>query len=146
MKKKSERLKVVLDLAERKEHAAMDVLQQRRRYLDQQREQLESLKSYHQQYLDGIRQNMSGASSVQKLQIYQGFLSQISKAIEQQTGTVQIAQREFDVALNAWKLLHQKRKGMADLIATYRQQELISAEKIIQKRLEDDFVARRFSR
>lgn len=146
MKKRSVRLKVVLELAERKEQAAMDVLQNKRRYLDQQQQQLQSLESYYQQYVDGVRRDMQGSLAIHTLQLSQGFMHQVGVAIEQQQGSVHIAQQEFDRALGVWKVAHQKRKGMFDLIERYRNEETIEAEKQIQKLLESDFVASRFRR
>lgn len=144
MKKRSVRLKVVLELAERKEQAAMDVLQSKRRYLDQQQQQLQSLQSYHQQYLDDMKLNMKGSVAVKALQLSQEFMSQIAKAIDQQQGTLRLAEQEFDYALKAWGIVHHKRKGMFDLIARYRSEENLQAEKHAQKLLESDFTASRF--
>jgi len=144
MKNKSERLKIVLDVAKRNEEKALDALTGKRRYRDQQLEQLEGLKSYHSQYMGTMKTEMTGGSmSVQRLQTYQSFMSQIDMAIEQQINTLQIAQQEFDLALINWTNYHQKRKGMSDLIDRYRQEEEIVREKKAQKYLEDDLTARR---
>jgi flagellar FliJ protein len=140
------RLKVVLELAERKEQQAMDALQNKRRYLDQQQQQLQSLESYHQQYIEGMKRDMHGSLAVHTLQLSQRFMSQVGVAIEQQQSTVQIAQQEFDQVLIIWKTLHQKRKGMFDLIERYRNEENIEAQKQIEKQLESDFQASRFGR
>jgi len=144
MKNKSERLKIVLDVAKRNEEKALDALTGKRRYRDQQLEQLDGLKSYHSQYMGTMKTEMTGgAMSVQSLQTYQSFMSQIDIAIEQQKNTLKIAQQEFDQALKNWTSYHQKRKGMSDLIDRYRQEEEIVREKKAQKHLEDDLTARR---
>lgn len=146
MKKRSVRLKVVLELAERKEQEAMEALQNKRLYLDQQKQQLQSLESYHQQYVDSMKRDMHGSLAVHTLQLSQRFMTQVGVAIEQQQSTVDIAQQEFDHVLMIWKTLHQKRKGMFDLIERYRNEENVEAEKRIEKLLESDFQTSRAGR
>jgi len=145
LKKKSERLKIVLDVAKRNEQKALDALTGKRRYLDQQQEQLDGLKSYQVQYMTEMKTNMTGGSlSVQNLQTYQSFMSQIDQAIQQQKNTLQIAQQEYNLALENWTAYHQKRKGMFDLIDRYKGEEEVVRDKKEQKQLEDDLTARRY--
>ncbi|MFT7373741.1 MAG: flagellar FliJ protein [Oleiphilaceae bacterium] len=144
MKKKSDRLKIVLGVAKRNEQKALDALAGKRRYRDQQQEQLDGLKSYYDQYMVTMKANMQeGAMSVLSLQTYQSFVSQIDQAREHQKSTVQIAQQEFDLALQNWTIYHQKHKGMTDLISRYKSEEEAVRDKKEQKQLEDDLTARR---
>lgn len=124
----------------------MDLLAGKRRYRDQQLEQLNSLEAYNAQYQDSIKQSMSGTLAAESLQTYQAFMSQITQAIEQQSRTLSVAQQEFDVALKYWTTEYHKRKGMSDLIARYRTEEELLREKNAQKILENDLSARRYRR
>lgn len=145
MQSKSDRLKIVLDVAKRNEQKALDALAAKRRYRDQQQEQLDGLKSYYDQYMSTMKANMGeGAMSVHSLQTYQSFVSQIDHATEHQKNTLQIAQQEFDLALQNWTNYHQKQKGMADLIERYKSEEEVKRDKKEQKQLEDDLTARRY--
>jgi len=145
LKNKSDRLKIVLEVAQRNEKKALDALTAKRRYRDQQQEQLDGLKSYYDQYMGTMKANMQeGAMSVHSLQTYQSFVSQIDQATEHQKNTVQIAQQEFELALQNWTRYHQKQKGMADLISRYRNEEEVVRDKKEQKSLEDDLTARRY--
>ena len=145
MKTKTDRLKIVLDVAKRNEQKALDVLSGKRRYRDQQQEQLDGLKSYYDQYMGAMKTNMQeGAMSVHSLQTYQSFVSQIDQATEQQKNTLHIAQQEFELALQDWTQVHQKQKGMADLIQRYKTEEELVRDKKEQKQLEDDLTARRY--
>jgi flagellar FliJ protein len=147
MKNKSERLKIVLDVAKRNEQKALDVLAAKRRYRDQQQEQLDGLKSYYDQYMGTMKSNMQeGPMSVHSLQTYQSFVSQIDHASEHQKHTLQIAQQEFELALQSWTSYHQKQKGMADLISRYKGEEEAVRDKKEQKSLEDDLTARRYQK
>lgn len=131
-------------MAKRNEQKALDALASKRRYRDQQQEQLDGLKSYYDQYMGTMKANMQeGAMSVHSLQSYQSFVSQIDHAAEQQKNTLQIAQQEFELALQNWTSYHQKQKGMADLINRYKGEEDAVRDKKEQKQLEDDLTARR---
>jgi len=146
LKRKSERLKVVLELAERNERAAMDVLSNKRRYRDDQQAQLDSLKSYHGQYVQDMKANMTGVQDISRLQANLHFMNQVDLAINQQEGVLNVAQQEFDHTLKIWAQLHQKKKGMADLITRYQNEEIQLLEKKAQKQIEDDLLARRYRR
>ena len=144
MKKKSERLKIVLELAARKEKTAIDELAKKRRYRDEQLAQLENLKQYHSQYLDDIKKTTSQVQDVVSLQANLHFLTQVDSAIQQQEGVLRIAENEFSAAMNNWLALHQKRKGMADLIEKYKAEEMNLADKKEQQQIESDLLSRRY--
>lgn len=144
MKKRSERMKVVFEMAERSEKKAMDMLSASRQFMDQQQEQLSSLESYHQQYLDSMRNAMQGKIAVSDLQAYQGFIHQVDKAIEHQKNVIDQAQQQFDRCKLEWLNYREKRKGIEDLIKRYQQEELLAMDKKEAKRLEDDLVSRRY--
>jgi flagellar FliJ protein len=143
LKKKSERLKVVLEQAERKEQLALEKLTGSRKYLDAQLSQLQGLRGYHQQYLDDMKRNMSGVQDVNHLQSNLKFMAQIDVAIKQQQSVIGVAQKEYDKVLALWTELHQKKKGMSDLIVRYKNDELLINEKKEQKQIEDDLLSRR---
>ena len=144
MKKKSERLKIVLDLAARKEKAALEVLSKRKRYRDEQLEQMNNLKQYHAQYLADMKRNVNQVHNAVSLQANLQFLNQIDQAILHQQGVLNIAEREYGNALSIWTQLHQKRKGMGDLIDNFKHQEEQQADKREQLQIESDLLARRF--
>lgn len=144
MKKKSERLKLVLDLAQRKEQAALDILTKKKRYRDEQLGQLTNLKHYHAQYLADMKKQTGQVHDALSLQTNLRFLNQIDQAIVQQEGVVGIAEREYRLALNNWTQLHQKRKGMGDLVTQYQGEEQQARDKKEQQQIESDLLARRF--
>lgn len=144
MKKKSDRLKIVLDLAERKEKTAMEELSKKRRYRDEQLAQLENLKQYHFQYLEDIRTKTDQVHSTFSLQANLQFLTQVDAAIQQQENVFKIAEYEFSKASENWKILHQKRKGMSDLISGYKKSEMQIADKKEQQQIESDLLSRRY--
>lgn len=144
MKKRSERMRVVFEMAERSEKKAMDMLSSARQFLDQQQEQLSNLESYHQQYMDSMRNAMQGTMAVSDLQAYQGFIHQVDKAMDHQKNVIAQAQQQFDRCKQEWLSCREKRKGIEELIQRYRQEEQIALEKKEAKQLEDDLVSRRY--
>ncbi len=145
MTTKSQRLELVAQLAARKEQAAMDELQRSRQYLDQQTAQLDSLKQYHRQYIDELKQQLQGQVDMQKIQSYQQFTRQVEGAIEQQNNVVANAQQQFDHKKADWLVFRDKSRALQELVEKYRNQERIAAEKMEEKRMQDDFTGRRFS-
>lgn len=143
MKAKSARLKVVLDLAKRKEKEALEVMIKKRAYRDEQQSQLSGLSQYLTQFVQDLKVSMTGVHDVVRLQSNQVFMSQVEQAIQQQEYVLGIAQREYELALNSWSVLHQKSKGMFDLINKYQQVEQLQLDKRIEKQIEDDLTARR---
>lgn len=146
MKKRSVRLKVVLELAERNEKAGLEQLSLARRYLDDQLGQIASLKQYHEQYMNDMRQGVGHVHNVAHLQSNLHFMNQIDLAIQQQQAVSDQAQKNFDLRLQQWTDLHQKKKGLEDLIKKYKDEEQLELDKQEQKQMEDAFQARMYRR
>lgn len=144
MKSKSQRLSVVLDLANRKEELALDSLTKTRRYFDQQQAQLDSLTAYEAQSMQDLKSRMMSVHDVSRLMASQDFIQQISQAIHQQSKVNESAKKEHSLALKEWMACHQKTKSMSDLIKRYRIQEQYLADKKIEKQIEDEFISRRY--
>ncbi|MBC7184274.1 MAG: flagellar export protein FliJ, partial [Marinobacter sp.] len=61
---RSQRLVVVLSLEERKEQEALERMGEARKLVDQQREQVENLNRYQQEYRQQIRDSQQGVVQV----------------------------------------------------------------------------------
>ncbi|KZZ32248.1 MULTISPECIES: flagellar export protein FliJ [unclassified Oleiphilus] len=144
--KKSQRLKVVLDQAVRNEQAALEQMTAAKRYLDDQTAQMDNLKQYHNQYLADMKRGLGSVQSVTQLQSSLHFVNQIDVAIQQQQLVVDQGQKAFNITKEKWSALHQKTKGLADLIQRYKDEENALADKREQKQLEDALQARMFRR
>ena len=84
MAKRSKRLKVVLDLAERKKKQADQLLAASRARVEKDQQAIEQLKTfladYQRQYEDAGRQGFG----IARLEVYQSFIRKISTALHQQ--------------------------------------------------------------
>ncbi len=144
--KKSQRLQVVLDLAERNEQAGLEQMTAANRYLEDQKAQMMNLRQYHAQYLSDMKPGVGSVQNISLLQSSLHFINQIDKAIQQQELVVDQAQKAFNTSKDKWSALHQKTLGLTDLIQRYKDEERLLLEKQEQKQLEDALQARMFRR
>ncbi len=135
--KRSQRLTIVLELAQRKEDAALKHLRQAQTQLQQQQEQLDQLIQYQTEYHQQIRQSSQVALSASSYQSSQHFLSQLGAAIVQQQSKVEFCQSEFEAYRGQWQQLHQKKKGMDDFIVQCQQVEQAQVDKREQKEMDE---------
>ncbi|QSP96582.1 flagellar export protein FliJ [Marinobacter salinisoli] len=120
---RSQRLKVVLTLEERKEQEALERMTEAKKLLDQQREQVNNLSRYQQEYRDQIRGGQQGVVPVARLQAWQAFIAQLDQVIVQQQAQLDQAERGFDERRLEWQKAWERRRGMEKYIETCREQE-----------------------
>src|SRR5690554_5614644 len=120
---RSERLKVVLTLEERKEQQALDRMNDLRRQWQAEQDQLAELQRYLQEYHQQMRHQQQGTVPVARLQGWQSFIARLDLLIgEQQTRVEQAAQR-VEQARQLWHQAWERRRGMERYIETCRAQE-----------------------
>ncbi|AOY87202.1 flagellar export protein FliJ [Marinobacter salinus] len=142
---RSRRLEVVLSLEERKEQEALERMGEARNVADQQREQVESLNRYQQEYRDQIRNSQQGVVQVSRLQAWQAFIAQLDQVIQQQQTQLRQVEEVFEARRQEWLKAWERRRGMQKYIETCRQQEQKDQDLRDQK-LSDDAAGRAFSR
>ena len=126
---RSRRLEVVLSLEERKEQEALERMGEARKLVEQQREQVQNLNRYQQEYRDQIRNSQQGVVQVSRLQAWQAF----------------IAQLVFETRKQEWQQAWERRRGMEKYIETCRQQEQREQD-LREQKLSDEAAGRAFSR
>lgn len=142
---KSQRLAVVLSLEERKEQEALKRMGDARKLVDQQREQVENLNRYQQEYRQQIRDSQQGVVQVSRLQAWQAFIAQLDQVIGQQQAQLDQAQKVFELRRQEWQQAWERRRGMEKYIDTCRQQEL-RAQDLREQKLSDEAAGRAFNR
>ena len=121
--KRSERLKIVLELAQRKEETALKQLRDAQSALHAQQQQLSQLVQYQVEYQQQLRQTSTTPLRASQYQSSQHFLSQLGLAIEQQQAKIEFCEAEMEAYRSQWQQLHQKTQGMDDFILQCRQKE-----------------------
>lgn len=145
MVKRSERLHVVLQLAQRKEDEALERMGAAKQAWHSETERLGELQQYHSDYQNQIRTASRGRVSASQLQSWQHFVSRLADAITQQQQRVGLAQGQYEKMRDAWHDAHERRRGMERHIESCRQQELYE-EGRREQRLLDESSNNRFAR
>ena len=136
--KRSKRLKVVEQLAERKElecAKALGEITEQLQAAEQQLQQLHDYKLEYQRQKDSLQSINSGGPAV--LANYTRFFQQLDQAIAQQQSVVARIQEQRTRLQQEWGRRHNKRKNYQKLIARYQAEEQGESEKRLQKTLDD---------
>lgn len=137
---KSKRLRPITRLAEIKEQDAAQKMGACKRKLKEQKEQLENLKEYRDNYVERFQTVTMGAN---QLTDYRLFLDKLNRAIkEQELIILQAIDTAYDKE-KLWKQAHQHSNGMQKLTDKAVNNELAQKEKREQAELDDRSSRRR---
>lgn len=142
---RSRRLAVVLNLEERKEQEALERMGEARNRYEAQREQIDNLNRYQQEYRDQIRQNQQGVVPVTRLQAWQAFIAQLDQVLRQQQQQLDILAERLDESRRQWQEAWERRRGMEKYIETCRRQEQREQD-LKEQKLADEAAGRAFVR
>jgi flagellar protein FliJ len=120
---RSQRLQVVLKLEEQKEKQALEKMAEAQKAHEAQRQQIENLERYQQEYRDQIRASQHGVVPVSRLQAFQAFIGQLDQVITQQQSVLQQTEARLDSCREVWQKAWERRRGMEKYIETCRRQE-----------------------
>ncbi|WP_299180411.1 flagellar export protein FliJ [uncultured Neptuniibacter sp.] len=137
MKKRSKRLQLVLDLAEKKKQQADQYLAASRQRVEQDRVTMAQLDQYmgeyQQNYLGSNAEGYTGA----QLHAQQAFMQKIQDAKQAQLNAMEQNRRELEVVEQHWKAAYAKAKGIQKLTAAAVKSEEDAEEKSLQKQLDE---------
>lgn len=142
---RSQRLQVVLDLELRREDDALEVMARAREQWDQAVQRLQELHQYHLDYQEQLRAASRGRVMASQLQGWQLFISRLADAITQQEQRVADTLAQFEQTRDAWREVHERRRGVERFIAECRNQERRDEDRREQKQL-DEAANNRFAR
>ncbi|MEJ2416699.1 MAG: flagellar export protein FliJ [Exilibacterium sp.] len=135
-KNRSERLAVVLKLAQSEERAAGARLEQAQQQLQLQRRQLAQLKEYSLDYRRRIGEQ-TGEVQIQEMMTYRQFLNQLSSAEDNQEKTVLRLQQNLEQIKQLWRQKYQRIKSLETLIESAKLRENWEADKREQREMEE---------
>ena len=142
---RSRRLEVVLTLEQRKEKEALEQMGEARKLVDQQRQQIEDLNNYQQEYRNQIRSAQHGVVPVVRLQAWQAFIAQLDQVIVQQKKQLEQVEQVYEARRREWQQAWERRRGMEKYIESCQQQE--QRERDLQEQKQSDEAAgRQFAR
>lgn len=135
--RRSKRLQVVLELAQRREDVALKAMQIAQVSLNNQTQKLQELTQYQRDYQQALREAYKTHATAESCATYQHFLAQVGNAIEQQQQTVALAEQQFANVRKHWLSLHEKQQGMGGLIDRFRDEEDRESDKKEQKMIDE---------
>ena len=135
-KPRSQRMHIVLTLAQKAEDDAAQKVKEQADLLKQEIRQLDELKSYSGQYLQAYA-NLRAGVTAQEMINYSGFISRLADAIKEQENKKERIQQGLDKLKLVWTEMHQKRKTLNDLIDRLKKEESTALEKLLQKEMDE---------
>lgn len=134
--KRSQRMKVVLQLAVRAEEGAASQLEQGRLQVMQAQQQLQQVEEYQQGYINSLNQPKSGQSAYSMINDRR-FLEQLSFVCRTQSGQIDQLRQNEENCLRNWQLCYQRRRNIEQMIEKLKQGENLLMEKQLQKELDE---------
>ncbi|WCN11462.1 flagellar export protein FliJ [Marinomonas mediterranea] len=138
--KKSARMQVLVNLAQREEDKVSELVASERQKVDLDKRKLQDLMSYAEQY--DQERNLLGMSSHLAIN-YQHFVDRLQQAIRQQEGQVARSEQQYNMAMRRWQAARAKTKGM-----DWLKDKSVIEEDRLEAKLEqvqnDEFAARKF--
>lgn len=144
MKKRSQRIAVVVDLAQRDEDKLADAFTQAKLAVQTAHAQLTDLNQYYQGYIDRFKQQTQGLRASDLINS-RAFLQQLSVAIDSQRRQVDLLEKQLQHAQIQWHRSHLKTQSLMDLRTQYRKDEAEQADRHEQKALDEWVSQRRMS-
>jgi len=137
MGKRSKRLQVVLDLAERKRKQADQLLAEAQNRVLQDQQTLEQLQQYSCEYANNFYAAGASGVSVSQLHTHQAFMHKLRQAIAQQKKAREINEEQLERVKTYWKSVYGNFKAIDSLVDKARDEERIVQEKTQQKQLDE---------
>lgn len=141
---RSQRMQVVLLLADRKENESAQRLNQFQIQVAAEEEQLRQLDEYAKQYLH-IYAERKEAVRADELIAYSGFIQRLATARKDQELRLESFYHTRDKLQQQWRENHHKRNSIEELIARLKIEENNQLEKRLQKEM-DDIVSQQYAR
>lgn len=135
IQERTKSLRLVLNMAERAESEAATRLQQQRLQLESQRDQLQQIASYNDEYSAQI--NHLGAVSVEQMIGQRNFMSQLAQMMQSQSETVDILQQQTAKAEQQWHQQYQRKQKLGELIERLEKEQNQLEQQRLQKELDE---------
>ena len=112
MKKKSQRIKAIVDIKAMQEKKALEVLGAAQRKLVTMQAQVDGLVDYRQEYRNRSNQLGAAGTGVSKLLEFRAFMDKLDKAIAEQELILMEYESEVLTKRKFWKELHYRTQSL----------------------------------
>ncbi len=135
--KKSQRLTPISKVNRDKENAALRVLAECQRQLDDQRRRVSELEGYREEYVLRLEQLAARGASAQEVVACRGFIDRLGEAIVQQQRMAESCEREVEQQRSFWLATRRDAEVMDKVIERCRRDEQRDAERREQRAMDD---------
>ncbi|MCF7972054.1 MAG: flagellar export protein FliJ [Methylococcaceae bacterium] len=135
--KRSQRLQVVVDLKVNQEKKHLEALGKQQNIKLQKETQLNSLKSYRQDYRQKNEHLIKSGISVMQLMEFRAFMEKMDKAIEGEEMALKVLDNELERLRKNWEEAHKYTQGMQKIQGNSRLSEQKQEEKKEQLEMDD---------
>lgn len=136
--KRSARLGIVLELAEREERRATEQVHTWQARLHDEQQRLLELKSYYEEYEEIFRQRRGGIKAYDIARERQ-FLIELTNMQVRQRQQIALVEKGLEKKLELWRECHLKHQSLENLIARIQGEENAELDKVEQKLLDEWF-------
>ncbi len=143
--KRSKRLQVVVELATKEKDAILEQVGRANQAWLKEKQQLESLYRYREEYLAQFRSGHTQNMTAQRVLALRGFLSQLDQAIQAQSQQVAQQFKLLEQQRQKWKQAWTKEKSVQHLVERYQDEEQ-RLENKKEQRTQDEFSAQLWRR
>lgn len=135
--KRSKRLQVVLDLAERRKKDAERFLAEHLQRVEKDKQQLAQLEQYLTEYQRQYQAALQQGLGIGTLQNYQGFMQKIVSTINQHKKAMQVNLDQLAQVRAYWSQLSGRHKALDGLVEQAARDEQQAEDKALQKQLDE---------
>lgn len=132
--KRSERLKVVLAVAERKRKEADRFLADAQKRVSQGEAGIAQLQRYLQEYQQQFTASGQQGLSISALHTQQAFMHKINNTIYEQQHALEQAREQLQQVRAYWQQVYARQKGIERLIRKAREEE----QQLLERKLQQD--------
>ena len=142
---RAQRFEQVAKLTAEREKKAAEALVASAKRLEEAKARLETLYRFRSEYLLHLQPD-GGVMSAIWLQQLRAFLSNLSRAIEEQEVVLQKLRQEHAALQLAWQRAHCRHRGIEKVQADFLRRQQLTAERRLQRELDDRAGRRRPSK
>lgn len=135
--KRSKRLQVVSDLAERKRKQAEQLLGQAQSRVQQGEATLVQLQDYYSDYANSFYTAGSAGVTPGQLHTHQAFMQKLRAAVEQQKNALLMDKAQLEKVQAHWQAAYTHFKSVDSLVEKLKGEERLQEEKQQQKELDE---------
>ncbi len=138
----SNRLKQLLEIEQRHEEQAGEILQNCQQSYELANDTLDQLVEHKERYMSKLTLRRSVGATPEEMRNFAKFLSSIEEALQQQQRQIDAASKDLEKSRMNWQAKHQRCTSLTKLISRHQKKEADDRRKAAERRLDDSFSTR----